>query len=358
MVKKLAGILLLNLVILCGADAQVEPFKVYLVGDAGEVANNKTTMNNLAKELTANPRSAVIFLGDNSYKNMFGGLVHYGYRGFDSSLETQSNLLSQLDAARNYRGAIYFIPGNHDWWNLENFNEGRLKLKMEESFIEKNLANNKNIANSGNTFLPKNGNAGPDDVVLDEGRIRVIFMDTYRLIMMDFKKEKDYLEKEKIFYSRLEALLLDAKKQKQKIIIAAHHPIFYQGLDSSAVKNTFLFSRIKASSINFPSYKKMALKIREILKNFPGAYYVCGHLHGLQYCFPADSIHYIISGAGSKTLHISESEINRHDAGQNNGTSKWNTRGFFEVDFSAGSSEKLCLFFNEGTEKIAVKMNN
>jgi UDP-2,3-diacylglucosamine pyrophosphatase LpxH len=355
MVKRYIQLLLFFLLFIGKANAQELPFKVFLVGDAGEVGDNKTTMNSLRQQLAGDAGGVVIFLGDNSYKNALGGLFPYGFKGFDSSTLTKNNILSQLDILKNYKGSVYFIPGNHDWWNLENYKVGKSKLKMEENFVEKNLKNNQSIVNPDNTFLPKDGNPGPDYVVVNHKTIRIIFIDTYRLIMQDFTKNPSgYQQTEKKFYDNLEQILEEAKQENQKVIVAAHHPVFYDGLDSETIRDPYILSRIKASSINFPSYKKMALHIRAILKKYPGLYYVSGHVHALQYTFPADGIHYIISGAGSKTLHVSESKIKKHIPNRDHEYSRWNTRGFFEIDFYQ-QSEKIFMYYEEGQKKTEIQ---
>src|SRR5450755_4178121 len=133
-------------------------FKIYLIGDAGDHKEAGETLKNIQKELIQNPNSAVIFLGDNSYKNIMWGIIPVGFKGFDSSRTTIEKVNSQLAMLENYKGYVYFIPGNHDWWNRTTYEKGRQKLAMEESFIEKNLKRNTSIANPDNVFLPKNGN--------------------------------------------------------------------------------------------------------------------------------------------------------------------------------------------------------
>ena len=353
MVKRAAGILWLAVNSMGMAQARQAPFKVFLVGDAGEVSDNRANMGSLQRELSLSPNSVVLFLGDNSYKNALGGLLPYGYRGFDSGSLTQSNILSQLNTLAGYRGSAYFIPGNHDWWNLESYQEGKSKLKMEQHFIEENLKVNKTLANPANTFQPRDGSAGPDYVVLNHDKLRIIFIDTYRLIMGDFTRDPaDFPQREARFYESLDQQIGEGYRLHQQVIVAGHHPVYNKGLDSASFRSPYLFSRIKASSINFPSYKKMALHLRNIFHKYPGLYYVCGHVHGLQYNYSSDSIHYIISGAGSKTLTVTPSEMARRRMDPQYDYAQWNSRGFFEVDFIPGAKERIFLYFEEGKKKI------
>ena len=92
-----------------------EPFKIFLVGDAGDHEESGETLINLHKELVKFPNSAVVFLGDNSYKDDLWGILAFGFKGFDSSKNTMEKIRSQLSLLDNYKGSAFFIPGNHDW---------------------------------------------------------------------------------------------------------------------------------------------------------------------------------------------------------------------------------------------------
>jgi len=333
------------------AFSQGNGFKVYLVGDAGENAYTGKALENLGKKLRENPNSVVIFLGDNCYKNDLWGIFPYGFKGFDSSSITQKKIRAQLDILHGYKGYVFFVPGNHDWWNITNVNKGIPKLKMEESFIETNLAHNNTIANPGMTFMPKNGSPGPDFIDLNNDSVRLILTDTYRLILTDFKQDQEEdFPLEKAFYSKLDSLMKDAKKKGLKVIIAGHQTLFAKGHNSKPLKTPNLFARIKASNINFPAYHRMVIKTRAILKQYPGSYYVCGHVHSLQYFLPEDSVHYIVSGAGSKTDYVSEDEIRKNVPIKGKEYLKWNSQGFFEIDFSS-SPEKIFLYEDNGELK-------
>ena len=133
---------------------------------------------------------------DNDYriKNYFDTFGFVVIRGFIDSKDRKSIL-------ENYKGAAYFVPGNHDWWNTTNFNKGKQKLQMEESFIEQNLALNKSISNTKNVFLPQHGSPGPSVVEMNDNKICVVFMDTDWLLLLDEKRTpKINQEQEKIFY--------------------------------------------------------------------------------------------------------------------------------------------------------------
>lgn len=329
-------------------------FKIYLVGDAGDHEESGETLINLRKELSSSPNSAVVFLGDNSYKNILWGIIPFGYKGFDSTRNTIDKINSQLSLLNNYQGSAFFTPGNHDWWNRLSYERGRPKLAMEEAFISKNLAKNSTIANPGNVFLPKNGGYGPDYVELNHQTIRLIFIDTYRIIMTGIKKNK--IPPEEIsFYNRLDSIIRTGYLLNQKIVIVGHHPVYSFGPLNKTLSHPYLFRRIKASYMQFPSYKMMASKIDSILHLYPGIYYVSGHLHALQYFYTKDHVHYIISGAGSKENKLSEKEIIHYDERQQpNDFLIWNSGGFFELEFSPGSANTF-LFYDNALLKCSLE---
>ena len=103
----------------------------YLVGD-GDHTEAGETLINLQRELISHPNSAVIFMGDNSYKDILWGIIPFGYKGFDSSGNTMAKVRSQLNLLNQYKGWVYFTPGNHDWWNRTTYRQGKAKLAMEE----------------------------------------------------------------------------------------------------------------------------------------------------------------------------------------------------------------------------------
>lgn len=330
-----------------------EEFKIYLVGDAGDHEEAGETLLNLHKEMISHPNSAVVFLGDNSYKNVLGGIIPFGFKGFDSSQNTIGKVRSQLDLAEQYKGFVFFTPGNHDWWNRTRFEKGRGKLAMEEAFIETNSSLNTSIANPGKVFLPSHGGYGPEFVELNHQTIRLVFLDTYRIIQTGIKKSK-IPEEEKMVYQKLDSVIADGYNLKQRVVVVAHHPVFSIGPYNRILKSPYLFRRIKASNATFPSYKKMADSIQVILKRYPGIYYVSGHIHALQYFYTPDGVHYIISGAGSKENKMSQKEIAKYDALlKENEYLLWNSGGFFELDFVGGEVNTL-LYFNGGSQKCSL----
>jgi hypothetical protein len=330
-----------------------DTFHIYLVGDAGDHTETGETLKNLRRELISHPNSAVIFLGDNCYKDLLGGIIPFGFKGFDSSRNTMDKIRSQLGLADHYQGAVYFTPGNHDWWNRTTYEKGKHKLAMEESFIEENLKQNTSITNPGKVFLPQNEDYGPEWVELNHKKIRLIFIDTYRIIQTGIKKGAIPLE-ENLFYGKLDSVIKEGYLLKQQIFVIGHHPVYLKGPYNRKLKHPYLFARIKASNSSFPSYLLMASRISEVLRRYPGVYYTSGHVHALQYFYTPDSVHYIISGAGSKENRISQKDIKKYNTSlKQNEYLLWNSGGFFEVECT-GQTTRAFLFYDNGVLKCSL----
>jgi DNA repair exonuclease SbcCD nuclease subunit len=292
-------------------------------------------------------------MGDNSYKNVLWGLIHFGFKGFDSSRNTIEKVRSQLNLVEQYKGWVFFIPGNHDWWNRTTFQKGKAKLAMEESFIETNLKLNTTIANPESTFLPAHGGYGPEFVELNHHTIRLVFFDSYRIIQTGIKKSK-IPDEEKSFYRRLDSIIRDGYLQKERVLVISHHPVYLKGPYDRKLKHPYVFGRIKASNSNFPSYQVMIDSIQNVLSHYPDIYYASGHVHALQYFTSGKGIHYIISGSGSKEIKLSPKKVSLYDAANEPGDYLlWNTGGFFELNFQK-SGVKVFMFYDDGSLKCAL----
>ncbi len=311
-----------------------------MIGDAGENDTTGATLRDLKIKLLNNPNSCVIFLGDNCYKQILGGLAKAERKGFDGKKITRKRMLSQLNILKDHKGSAYFIPGNHDWWNGISVKKGKKNLLKEELFVNEEVKKYEGLLNRNNgAFFPKSGEAGPVAIELNEGKIRMIFIDTYRLILEAIKgkpKNKLYLNR---FYSDLEEELKNAQSKDQKIIIAGHHPILSKGNHSGKIKFFHKYiKRFANSNTNYKPNKSIAFGIDSLMKKYDrsGIYYVGGHEHSLEY-FYNDNRRYIISGAGSKVDKVKFENVETKDE-----FLKWNEEGFFEIDFYP-LSEKIIL---------------
>ena len=330
-----------------GQNKDTSAFKVFLIGDAGENDTTGETLTQLRLQLEKSPNSVVVFLGDNCYLKPFF-LLPVEIGGFNGNKKSVKRMMSQLNILQNYKGSAYFIPGNHDWWNKTNIKGGKKKLLCEQKFIENTLSNFRNLSNRNlDYFFPKNGMIGPVSKQFVNDQLRIIFIDTYRLIIEEGKiKKKDSLITAK-FYTDLRNQLLEAAKSNQKLIVVAHHPLVSKGkhsMEPSFIEK--LFFRFGTSNLNFAAYQKAVTKIDSLLKESkkPSMYYASGHEHSLEYFFQ-DNIRYIISGAGSKTDNITIG-----DSQNKNECVIWNQEGFFEIEFHR-QKDKVFLFHKNKLEK-------
>lgn len=329
---KIILIILLSFFITKPGAAQLpeEPtFRLYLIGDAGADDTTGATLLELEKLLKVNSNSAVVFLGDNCYKKAMYGLLPINVKGFDGSRITKNRIMSQLNILKEFKGWAYFIPGNHDWWNLTNIRKGKKALLKEETFIENTLKTYTSLKNNGSTFLPSGGSPGPLVREFNNDRTRIIFIDSYRLILEEGEKRKDTLLLN-TFYRNMKSALKAGIAKRQKIIVVAHHPIHAKGNHSLPLSawQTFV-RRFADSNTNYPPYNRMATRLDSLLKEErrPDIFYVSGHEHSLEY-FNNDSLQYIVSGAGSKVDLVDYKatvEANEYFI--------WNEEGFFEIQF-------------------------
>jgi len=340
----LAAILLISGHVFPQADSA--SFKLFLIGDAGEDDTTEHTLLLLGKKLKENPNSAVVFLGDNCYRKAMYGLLPTNVKGYDGSKITKARIQSQMNILKDYKGYVYFIPGNHDWWNYTNLKKGKRALLKEEKYIESILSGYKSLKNDSNTFIPDNGHPGPVFKEFNGNKTRIIFIDSYRLILAEGDRKRDTLLLN-AFYKNLKNQLSDAKAKKQKIIVVAHHPIHAKGKHSVPLAAwQTLVRRIADSNTNYPPYNRMATHLDSLLKeaNRPDLFYVSGHEHSLEYFF-TDSLHYIISGAGSKT-----DQVNLESCNNEGECLQWGVEGFFEIVFY-GRKETVLLHYIPQDEK-------
>ncbi len=323
-----------------------QDFKLFLIGDTGEDTVLQSTMQSFLDTISKYPNSAVVFLGDNCYKRWIVG----ERKGFDSSEITIKRLGIQLNGLNQskYNGNVYFIPGNHEWWNVTCFKKGKRNVLREEAFIEKQLGASQSIKNNYNTFLPDSGNPVAA-VELNDGRLKLIIIDTEWLIVCKNKIERLN------GYAQIDSILKDAIGRHLKIVVAAHHPIFTLGKHSKKHWNQFP-KFYKNQDIYNPIYKEVRMRLDSLLthKNYP-IVYSSGHDHVLEY-FKKDSVEYIVSGSGSKTTSFSgKDDFNPNpEKDMLLPVIKKVNEGFFELNFVADKTEIFLFYFDNGFKKVRV----
>lgn len=327
---------------------QKKVHQFFLIGDTGyeESLKNSDTFKFLKSRIeTADSASTLIFLGDNIYPN---GMPD---KNAKERKTAEWILQTQIDAVKNFKGNIFFIPGNHDWYsNLSG-------LKEQEKFITTQLGKN--------SFLPKN--ACPLDSKKISENINLIFIDSqwyledwdkHKKINVDcdIKTREEFLEE---FESELN------KSQNQLTIIALHHPLLSNGSHAgqfSMRKQLFpleaniplpvigsLINLIRKTSGVSPQdlqhqvYRDFTNRLKTIVADRENLIFISGHDHNLQY-IEKENIKQIISGGGSKTE--AARAINENDF-------SYGKQGYVVLDvFKDGSSTASYYGNDKGEEKM------
>jgi UDP-2,3-diacylglucosamine pyrophosphatase LpxH len=285
----------------------------YFIGDAGKNAFPNNTLKILQKQILIDSNSTVVFLGDNVYPQ--GIELKENRNKYKKSIDC---LRSQLTVLKEYRGNVFFIPGNHDWRQSKRKGLQSVIKQQEyvELFIDSTLVKNR----SDNNFLPNLGLPGPFTEVF--GNVRMVFIDLdwwlhkqpgHKVGMLP---EKTREEMEYVFFRQLDSLLSLAKRKNEQIIVCAHHPLFSNG--HHGAKKTILRAinnyspigilagnRLFNHDIEQPRYKKLKTKLLTVLDRYENVLYISGHDHNAQYHIHNKN-HYFVSGNGSKRSSLVE----------------------------------------------------
>jgi hypothetical protein len=342
-------LLIISSTISLSALAQSPSYSVFLIGDAGEHVIPDSNIIILTQQLKEHPNSTTIFLGDNIYP---AGLIE----GKKNDKQSHEIISSQLRMLEKYEGNLFYIPGNHDWCNSTDFEKGKQRLLAEENFIEKFLRDSSSVQNRNEqTFLPINGSCGPEQVELNNGKLKIIFIDTQWFMYLYYRKAPDALkDSSKKFFERLDAMLADAKQKNEKVIVTAHHPIYTNASHSKPHRFAGFVKRLKYQDIASKPYSNLRVQLLEVLNKYPGIIYAAGHDHGLQY-FRSNGNDYIVSGGGSKVTKCS----GKHDFNPSHPfeeVAQQLDEGFFRIDyFDDGGMMMIWMFLKSNHAMVLVK---
>ena len=292
-------------------------YTLYLIGDAGKYFKNgqNPVFTMLKKQLGEEGKeSAIIFLGDNIYPKGMPG------KGQPSRKEAEAILSSQLDVVKSFRGKTIMIPGNHDW--KKGKRTGWKNINNQEQFAEA-------MMDSANIFLPDNGCPGPVEVSLND-EVTLIILDTQWILHPWEKPGEDEgcdITSNADIMVQIDDII--SRNKDKKIIFSAHHPLYSYGIHGgvgsfhshlfplTAVNRTLYIPLPVIGSIfplyrkwigniqdiRHPKYKAMREVLTRLFAKHPNLIFVSGHEHSMQYIFK-DSVHYVVSGAGSKSSHV------------------------------------------------------
>lgn len=319
MLKKVLATFIFFLFINGFAQSQEKPeYSVYLIGDSGAPSIDKPdeVFTNLGKRLAVeSSNSAIIFLGDNIYHN---GLPPEAIGDKTARKLAEEKLLVQLKAVNDFKGEIYFIPGNHDWNDAKP--DGIQYIKAQEEYIEFFL-------DRGDVLIPDHGCPGPTKEKLGKDIILLAMDSQWWLHPHDDEHGKNSKCKNKNFDEVIDELRyhLDENDDKQ-IIIALHHPIYSDGshnghftlkqhlfplaelnknlmLPLPGLGSLYPFFRSTfgdRQDMAHPLYQELRNEIIDLLYGRKNVILASGHEHNLQYFFKHQN-HFVKSGSGSKS---------------------------------------------------------
>lgn len=319
-------LLLLSFCFQAEAQSRIES-TIFFVGDCGEPTIKDSPLGSVfRREITrAGSKTTVVYLGDNIYPF---GLPAEGVPGRERGediLRTQAGWMDSLGV----RGI--FIPGNHDWqhWNRNGWEFVVNQQLFIDSLGVKDLS-----------FQPKGGCPGPVEIPLP-GNSVLLVIDTQWLL---HAYDKPGEESECFARNAAEFMILldDAlvRNKGKRVFITGHHPVITYG-DHGGVfslqdhlfplvdlqRHLYIPMPVFGSlyplyrslighpqDLRHPNYKQFSQTLQKMLKQHPGTLYVAGHEHALQHIV-RDTVHYIVSGSGSKTTRVKKGKYARFVAG-------------------------------------------
>jgi hypothetical protein len=345
---------LLFFLLLGQAQAQAPTFSLFLIGDAGEpeIAPADSladpVLRTLAAQLkAARPHSGVVFLGDNVYPR---GLVGPEDPG---RAVAEARLVAQLAVAKNHPGLALMIPGNHDW--AQGGREGWANVQNQEKFVREYL-------DRDYVFWPKGGCPTPHEVVVRPDLVLLLLDTQWHLHPWDKPGETSDCEAKDL--AGMLAAVDDAlyRHRGKTVVVLGHHPMYSYGhhgghftlanhllplnelgvpLPLPGLGSLYPLYRSLIGNIQDtpnPTYAAMRKGLVALLRQYRNAVYVNGHDHNLQWIV-RDSVHYITSGAGCKSVPVGRGRHARFTSPQ---------KGFARLDVLANGSLRLAFIDGQG----------
>lgn len=286
--------------------------RVILIGDAGEMDEQQKAVIPDAAARIIPGKTTVLYLGDNIYPHGMG------LPGSKEEVHTQEVLQSQFKPMRAQGGAVYFIPGNHDWDRMGP--AGLAKIKKQWEYLDQQ---NDSLLQ----LVPANG--CPDPVAIDVSDSLVIIAMDSEWWLYPFNKDNkgagcncgsttDIIHAlQELFY----------KNRYKVILLATHHPFQSYGTHGGyfslkdhlfpltvvshnlyiplpGIGSIYPFYRKTFSNpedLHHPLYKDMIKNVDGVFGSFPNLIHVSGHEHGLQLIDNKENgLFQIVSGGGAK----------------------------------------------------------
>lgn len=322
--------------------------RIILIGDAGEINRQQSSLITEAASLVRKDSTIVFYLGDNIYPSGMG-------LADKEQEDGRLTLESQYSPFRNLNVPVYFLAGNHDW-NVSR-KGGLEKLKAEEEFL--NLQQDSNLR-----LIPTAGEPGPIDISIAKG-FNVIIYDSEYWLYPYHASDEDLLEKRKVFNEEMTTLFRSNKENV--VLVLSHHPMVTYGEHSLVFgwkQHLFPLTRINKglyiplpvvgslyplwrgvffkSSEDLPSktYQQLVKDVLKARGDHQNTVFAAGHDHGLQF-IEKDTLTQIVSGSGSKTSFINDNK---------NLKFKYRQQGFSIIDYYDNGDLLLSYYIFEGDQ--------
>jgi len=268
-------------------------------------------LENLKARLSQEDKNAaIVFLGDNIY--------HCGLppEADEDHNHAKKKLTVQLEAIKDFKGEIYFVPGNHDWNDAKV--GGYDYIKRQEELIESYL-------DRGDVLIPDEGCPGPETKKLGKNVLLIALDSQWWLHPKEDKRNPDCPNKNRTQIIDELRSILDKEDDKQ-IIIAMHHPIYSDGSHNGFFQfqdHFFPLAELKKNlyiplpgigslypfyrstfgakqDMPHPLYQAFREDVLEAIAPYRNVVLASGHEHNLQYFLKGEN-HFIKSGSGSKS---------------------------------------------------------
>lgn len=287
-------------------DSQEVAGVVFLVGDAGEAdVTTSPLLTRLRNEVErwsgavgGDSSVAVLFLGDNVYPS---GIHDPGEGAFTRDT---ARLAAQVwtvggPVARTAGTRGVFVPGNHDWGNLQG-EAGLARLRNMEGLLASMAERGPHVS-----LRPRAGRPGPS--VVDVGPARIAVLDTEWWLQSGPGEARDAA------MDSLGAVLLSAGSRP--VIVAAHHPLVSAGLhggQGGIVASLLRRAGRDVQDLDSAPYEALRRDLSSVFRQFDRPLvYAAGHDHSLQVlrtAGPGQPGWTLVSGAGSKLTGTGEAD--------------------------------------------------
>jgi hypothetical protein len=293
---------------------------IFLIGDAGEPHVKDGSLGRVLSGHIhdAGARSTVLFLGDNIYP---AGLPE---SDAPDRAEAERILKTQIEFVRGTGTQTIFIPGNHDWHHWGR--KGLEYVRNQQQWID-------SLKDVNTTLLPRDGCPGPIEIPIGEQSVLVI-LDT-QWFLHQWEKTTDEELCNATTPAGVLAMVEDIfrRNRGKRIIVAAHHPLITYGEHGGVFtwkahifpleeisKGLYIPLPVVGSiyplyrkllghlqDTRHPLYRNFGEPLQRIMRDYPGAVYVAGHEHALQYIVK-DRTHFVVSGSAAKTEYVRQKE--------------------------------------------------